>query len=130
MTKMIKGVGIDIIEVKRIEGMIKAHGELFISRVFTQAENDYCESFRRPEERFAGRFAAKEAVLKALGTGWRGGISWQDVEVLEAPSGRPEVHLTGAAGKEAKKLGVQKVHLSISHSRDYALAYAIAEGST
>jgi len=127
---MIKGVGVDIIEVKRVEGMIKAHGEVFLSRVFTRAETEYCQRFRRPEERFAGRFAAKEAVLKALGTGWRGDISWRDVEVLQTPSGPPEVHLTGAAEKEARKLGVQKVHLSISHSQHYALAFAVAEGST
>ena len=126
---MIKGIGVDIIKVKRIEEMIKAHGKVFLSRVFTPTETNYCQRFKRPEERFAGRFAAKEAVLKALGTGWRGGISWQDVEVLETPSGPPEVHLAGAAEKEARKLGIQKVYLSISHSQDYALAFAIAEGS-
>ncbi|KPJ58021.1 MAG: hypothetical protein AMS15_09330 [Planctomycetes bacterium DG_23] len=127
---MIKGVGVDIIAVRRVEKMIKAHGEVFCARVFTRRETEYCQRFRRPEERFAGRFAAKEAVLKALGTGWRGGISWQDVEISQTRSGPPEVKLSGAAETEAKKLGVQKIYLSISHSRGYALAFAIAEGGT
>jgi holo-[acyl-carrier protein] synthase len=128
MTKMIKGIGVDIIAVKRVEEMMEAHGEVFCSRVFTRRETEYCQRFTRPGERLAGRFAAKEAVLKALGTGWRGGISWQDVEILQTRSGAPEVKLSGAAEAEARKLGVQMVHLSISHSRDYALAFAIAEG--
>ena len=125
---MIVGTGVDIIECSRIEAMISEHGQGFLKRVFTEEETEYCQRQRRPREHFAARFAAKEAVLKALGVGWTTGIAWNNVRVGRTAAGQPVVTLVGGAAEVARKLGVSRVHLSVSHCKEYAIAQAIAEG--
>jgi holo-[acyl-carrier protein] synthase len=122
----IVGIGTDIVECARIGRMIERHGEYFIERVFTAREIEYCRSHKTQVERFAGRWAAKEAILKALGTGWRRGISWLDMEVRNDTSGRPVVSLGGGARKRARELRITDMLVSISHCRSYATAYALA----
>jgi holo-[acyl-carrier protein] synthase len=122
------GIGTDIIECLRIAQMIERHGELFINRVYTPHEIQYCQTRKLATQHFAARWAAKEAVLKALGTGWRRGISWRDVEVRNDPGGRPVINLTGGAREVADQLGVLEMHISLSHCRSHATAYALAEG--
>jgi holo-[acyl-carrier protein] synthase len=124
----IVGVGTDITECLRIARMIDRHGELFISRVFTPEEIRYCQSRKQATQHFAGRWAAKEAVLKALGTGWRRGISWRDIEIRIRPGGRPVVAVRGDLREVVGQLGVAKLLVSISHCRTHATAYAIAIG--
>jgi holo-[acyl-carrier protein] synthase len=106
--------------------MIERHGELFINRVYTQHEIRYCQERKQATQHFAGRWAAKEAVLKALGTGWRKGISWRDIEVANDLAGKPRINLTGGAREAADKLGVGTMLISISHCRSHATAYALA----
>jgi holo-[acyl-carrier protein] synthase len=120
------GIGTDITECLRIAQMIERHGELFVSRVYTQHEIDYCRSRRMATQHFAGRWAAKEAVLKAIGTGWRRGISWRDIEVRNTAAGRPVARLQGGTLEVAEKLGIRCVLVSISHCRSHATAYAVA----
>jgi len=120
------GIGTDITECLRIAQMIERHGELFVGRVYTAAEIDYCRSRKLATQHFAGRWAAKEAVLKALGTGWRRGISWRDIEVTSGPGGRPQAALSGGAGDVAARLGIRCVLVSISHCRSHATAMAVA----
>lgn len=120
------GIGTDITECLRIAQMIERHGELFITRVYTPREIEYCQSRKQATQHFAGRWAAKEAVLKAVGTGWRRGISWRDVEVQNQPTGRPVVALYGGLRDLAEDLGINEVLISISHCRSHATAYAIA----
>jgi len=122
----IVGVGTDIVECLRIGRMIEQHGELFLNRVFTEREVRYCQSRKRTTEHFAGRWAAKEAVLKSIGVGWRRGLSWTDVEVRNEGGGRPQVLLCGAAKELAVSRRVGDVLLSIAHCRAYAVAYALA----
>jgi len=124
---LIVGMGVDIAEVDRIRSAIERHGEPFLRRVFTVAEREYCEQFRNKYERYAGRFAAKEAAMKALGTGWRRGVRWVDFEVVRESSGRPTIRLDGEATKIASQLGVQRVSLSITHTASQALAQVIFE---
>jgi holo-[acyl-carrier protein] synthase len=124
----ILGIGTDIIECLRIAQMIERHGELFMNRVYTAQEIQYCQSRKMATQHFAGRWAAKEAVLKALGTGWRRGISWRDVEIRNEPGGRPVVALRGGAGELVEKFGIGQVLISISHCRSHATAYALALG--
>ena len=124
------GIGTDITECLRIARMIERHGELFIHRVYTAEEIGYCQSRKQATQHFSGRWAAKEAVLKALGTGWIRGISWRDVEVLNEPGGRPLVLLRDGARKVAQDLGIQKILVSISHCRTHATAYAVALGKS
>ena len=122
----ILGHGIDIVETARIRKLVENHGPHFLERVFTPAEQAYCS--RNPKryfEHLAGRFAAKEAVLKVLGTGWRGGIAWTDVEVAKEASGQPKVVLTGESARIARELGIYRWHLSISHIETHATASAI-----
>jgi holo-[acyl-carrier protein] synthase len=126
----ILGTGTDIIEVLRIAQMIERHGELFINRVYTDHEIAYCSVRKAATQHYAGRWAAKEAVLKALGTGWRKGISWRDVEVRNEPGGAPRVRLRGGARDVLEKSGIRAMHISISHCRNFATATAIAEGVT
>src|ERR1700752_556918 len=113
---MIVGTGIDIAEVPRIREAIERHGERFLQRVFTEGEIQYCESKANRIERFAARFAAKEAGMKALGTGWNFGVRWRDVEVCRQPGGRPTIAFHGKAAEFAAKLGVAHVALSLSHT--------------
>ncbi|MEE2796728.1 MAG: holo-ACP synthase [Planctomycetota bacterium] len=120
------GIGTDITECLRIGKMIERHGELFVQRVYTPKEIEYCRGRRMAMQHFAGRWAAKEAILKALGTGWRQGISWRDVEVLNGSSGRPVVTLMGGTQDLAEKMGIGGVLVSISHCRTHATAHAIA----
>jgi holo-[acyl-carrier protein] synthase len=124
------GIGTDITEVLRIAQMIERHGELFVGRVYTAAEIDSCRSRRMATQHFAGRWAAKEAILKALGTGWRKGISWRDIEVLNGAGGRPTVTLQGGTREIAERMGIRCVLVSISHCRSHATAYAIALDET
>jgi holo-[acyl-carrier protein] synthase len=125
---MIVGTGIDIVEVPRVAASIGRFGARFLQRVFTDAEIRYCQSKQNAAERFAARFAAKEAGLKAIGTGWRHGVAWKDVEVRREPSGRPTIAFTGKAAEFAAKLGVTRASLSISHTKEHAIAQVILEG--
>jgi holo-[acyl-carrier protein] synthase len=128
MALQIIGIGTDIIECLRIAQMIDRHGELFIRRVYTDHEIAYCSTKKAATQHYAGRWAAKEAVLKALGTGWVRGISWRDVEVRNKPGGAPTVALRGGAKEVLERSGITHMHISISHCRSHAIAYAIAEG--
>lgn len=126
----ILGIGVDITECLRIAKMIERHADLFINRVFTPGEIAYCQKRKQATQHFAGRWAAKEAVLKALGTGWRQGISWRDVEVCNEAGGRPTIVLHGGAKQAAEELGADQVLISISHCRTHATAYALAVRSS
>jgi len=124
----ILGVGTDITECLRIARMIERHGELFIDRVYTPAEIQYCRNRKQATQHFTGRWAAKEAILKALGTGWRRGIAWRDIEVRNEPGGRPVVAVRGGAKDVIEQLGIAKLLVSISHCRSHATAFAVAVG--
>src|ERR1700709_2827740 len=122
----IVGHGIDIVETARIRRLVEQHGHHFLDRAFTPAEQAYgALNPKRYFEHLAGRFAAKEAVLKVIGTGWRGGIAWTDVEVLPEPSGQPKVKLSGETLRIATVLGISRWHVSISHIETHATASAI-----
>ena len=123
---MVIGLGIDIVEVARVQKALRDSRAL-AERVFTLAERSYCEERKRRYQHFAGRFAAKEAALKALGTGWQEGIGWQDVEVLDGDLGKPELHLHGRAAERARELGGAKSHVSISHADSHAVAVVVLE---
>jgi holo-[acyl-carrier protein] synthase len=120
------GHGIDIVDNARIAEMIDAHGERFISRVFSADEQALAKDLKQPVEYYAGRFAAKEAVLKALGTGLAQGISWTEVEIVRAPSGRPLVRLAGRCLEVARGLGIDQWQVSISHIKTHATASVLA----
>ena len=120
------GIGTDIVECLRIARMIDRHGELFITRVYTPWEIRFCQSRKQATQHFAGRWAAKEAILKAIGTGWRRGISWRDIEIRNEPSGKPVVGLRGGVRDAITELGVREILVSISHCRSHATAYAMA----
>ena len=122
----ILGIGTDIVECLRIGRMIEQHGELFLNRIFTAREIRYCQERKREIEHFAGRWAAKEAVLKSLGVGWRRSLTFSDVEIRNEPGGKQQVHLCGAAKEVAQNQRVADILLSISHCRAYAVAYALA----
>ncbi len=124
---MIVGLGVDIAEVSRIRASIERHGEHFLRRVFTTAEIAYCERHRNKYERYAGRFAAKEAAMKALGTGWRRGVRWVDLEVVRQRSGRPTLELHGVSRQIADQLGVKHIAMTITHTDAQALAQVIFE---
>src|SRR5438105_1747347 len=126
----IVGIGADIVECLRIGRMIEQHGEMFLTRVYTPREIRYCQARKHSTEHFAGRWAAKEAILKCLGTGWRKGMCWTDLEVRNDPSGQPHVLLRGAAREQAQQMGISDLLLTISHCRAYATATAIAVGGT
>ena len=125
---MIVGTGVDLCEVERMQHALTApYGERLRDRVFTPLENAYAERRANRYERYAARFAAKEAGMKALGTGWRDGVAWQDLEVVNLPSGRPTLRLHGRAAELAAKMGMTNVALSITHTREQALAMVILE---
>ena len=125
----ILGLGTDLVETARLRRMIDDHGERFLDRCFTPAERAYCDkSAKRRVEHLAGRFAAKEAVLKVLGTGWSGGIAWTDLEILPDAKGRPVLTVGGEAGRVAEALGIVRWHVSISHVETHATATAVGEG--
>ncbi|MCA9173662.1 MAG: holo-ACP synthase [Planctomycetales bacterium] len=123
----IVGIGTDIVECLRIARMIERHGELFLNRVFTPDEIAYCSSRKAVTQHYAGRWAAKEAVLKTLGTGLTGGITWLDIEIRNDSSGRPTLALGGVAREVFESLGARRVMISISHCHTHATALAIAE---
>ena len=125
---MIVGIGIDIAEVPRIKAVLEAQKERFLRRVYTPEEMAYCEQFKNKYERYAGRFAVKEAAMKALGTGWSRGVRWVDVEVVRQRGGRPTLSLKGEARKIADGLGVKNIAVSITHTAEQALAQVIFEG--
>jgi holo-[acyl-carrier protein] synthase len=118
--------GIDLVDFKRIEQMLERHEDRFLDRVFTSAEQAYANSNRDSTQTLAGRFAAKEAILKLMGTGWRGKIAWTDIEVLNNPSGQPEVTVRGEVEKIADRLGVKQISVSITHTANFAIASAVA----
>ncbi|GAB5403062.1 MAG: holo-ACP synthase [Aureliella sp.] len=122
------GIGTDIIECDRIEQMIEKHGDTFLKRVYTSDEISYCAGRKAANQHYAGRWAAKEAVLKALGTGWAHGIQWTDVEVVNQIGGKPEIVLAGVASKISHEMGIKQMMISISHCKGYATAYATAIG--
>ena len=118
--------GIDLVDCPRIEKMVQDHGERFINRVFTAAEQAYAEANKDRIEKLAGRFAAKEAILKLMGTGWRGKIAWTDIEVINNKAGQPEVNLCGEVKKIAERLGIKNISVSITHTANFAIASAVA----
>src|ERR1700719_53167 len=124
---LIVGLGVDIAEVRRVQAAIERRGEPFLRRVFTPSEIEYCERFKNKFERYAGRFAAKEAAMKALGTGWSRGVRWVDIEVVREASGGPTIVLAAEAGKIADRLRVKRISLSITHTEEQALAQVIFE---
>ena len=125
---MILGSGVDLCEVHRIEATVARHGRRFLERVFTEREIAYADSKANRFERYAARFAAKEAGMKALGTGWRGGIAWRDFEVVNLPTGRPTLRFHGRAAEIAEKLGVRHIAISLTHTKEQALAMVVLEG--
>ena len=124
---MVLGLGTDLIEIERIQQSLDRFGERFTQKVFTAGEIMYCERKKQSAESFASRFAAKEAAAKALGTGISRGIQWKEIEVRRAPGERPTLHLTGRAAERAASMGVTNLHLSLTHSRDVAMAVVVAE---
>ncbi|MFW6059218.1 MAG: holo-ACP synthase [Phycisphaeraceae bacterium] len=125
----ILGHGVDIVDTARVAQMLEQHGDRFLARCFTDGERAYAAAHpKRQTEHLAGRFAAKEAVLKALGTGWSGGIAWTDVEVVREGNTAPQVRLHGEAAAVARQLGVSQWSLSLSHIHTHAVASAIAMG--
>ena len=124
---MIVGTGIDIAEVPRIAAAITRFGDRFLRRIYTEGEVRYCESKANRVERYAARFAAKEAGMKALGTGWSRGVRWRDIEVVRKPGGRPTLRFHGVAAQVSAQLGVVNVALSLSHTSEQAIAQVILE---
>ncbi|MBI3098074.1 MAG: holo-ACP synthase [Planctomycetes bacterium] len=125
---MILGLGVDVCEVSHLRSALERHGRRFERRVFTAGEQAYCRRRKRSAESYAARFAAKEAAMKALGTGWARGVRWRDLEVVREPGQAPSLLLHGAAARRAKKLGVRRIHLALTHSGDQAIAFLVMEG--
>lgn len=126
---MIVGIGVDIVDVARVHGLLERYRDRFSQRVFTEAENRYANSSVKSAERLAGRFAVKEAVLKAFGTGKSQGILWRDVETVRGPKGKPKVNLYGNAYKCLELLKADRIHVSISHDGGKAVAFVVIEGA-
>jgi len=118
--------GIDLVDFPRIEEMVKEHDKRFLDRVFTSAEQDYADANKNRIEKLAGRFAAKEAVLKLVGTGWRGKIAWTDIEIINNPAGQPLVTVSGEVKRLVDKLGIKQISVSITHTANFAIASAVA----
>jgi holo-[acyl-carrier protein] synthase len=125
---VILGSGVDLCEVPRIEAAVARYGRRFLERIFTAKEIAYADLKANRFERYAARFAAKEAGMKALGVGWTGGVTWHDFEVVNLPTGRPTLNFHGRAAEVAAKLGVRHVALSLTHTREQALAMVVLEG--
>lgn len=126
---MIVGVGTDLAEVRRIQESIARFGDRFLDRIYTKSERAYCESKANAAERFAARFAAKEAGMKAIGTGWNFGVTWKDFEVVNEPSGRPKLVLQGVARQIATRLRVENVAISLTHTSEMAFAIVMLEAA-
>jgi holo-[acyl-carrier protein] synthase len=124
---MIVGTGVDLAEVPRIRASIERYGKRFVERIYTPSEIAYVERKANRYERYAARFAAKEAGMKAIGTGWRRGVRWQDFEVTNLPTGKPTLRLHGVAAQFALRLGVKNISLSLTHTAETALAHVILE---
>jgi holo-[acyl-carrier protein] synthase len=124
---MIHSNGVDLVEVARVERALATHGERFLARVYTPGERVYCLAKARPGPSLAARFAAKEAVMKCLGTGWSDGVGFSQIEVVRGPKGAPSLVLHGRAAEHAQALGIRRWHLSLTHTEHGALAFAIAE---
>ncbi len=124
---MIKGLGIDSIQIARIARVYAEYGPRFVGRILTDSERDYAARYADPVPRIAGRFAAKEACMKALGTGWGFGVRWRDIEVGRLPSGKPVVHLHGRAGEILRSLGASVAHVTITHTDEHAMAVVVLE---
>jgi holo-[acyl-carrier protein] synthase len=124
---MVIGLGTDLIEIERIDHSVARYGERFLERVFTPGEIAYCHARKTSAESFAARFAAKEAGAKALGTGISRGVGWKDFEVRRKPGQRPELHLSGRAAEIAKSMGIKRMSLSLTHSREMSMAVVVAE---
>ena len=125
---MILGTGVDIAEVHRIRESVERFGERFLRRVFTEGEIEYCSEKANKFESYAARFAAKEAGMKALGTGWNHGVRWRDIEVVRHKGQRPTIQFHGVAAQIAEKLGTRNIALSLTHTSEQALAHVILEG--
>jgi holo-[acyl-carrier protein] synthase len=124
---MIVGTGVDLAEVPRIRASVERYGDRFIHRIFTPAEIAYVERKANRFERYAARFAAKEAGMKAIGVGWKRGVTWQDFEVANLPSGKPTLKLSGVAAQFAERLNVRHISLSLTHTAEMAMAHVILE---
>lgn len=124
---MIVGIGVDIVEIERFREVLQRQQERFVRRVFTEGEQEYCRAHRDAVPHFAARFAAKEALFKALGTGWAKGVSWRDAEVVREAMKAPVLALHGQAEKLSMTLGARATHLSLSHSRGFAVAVVVIE---
>jgi holo-[acyl-carrier protein] synthase len=124
---VVPGIGVDVVDVERMKFALERTPRIR-QRLFTEDEIAYCEKFRFAERHYAGRWAAKEAVLKALGTGWRRGIAWRDIEIRNDRNGTPAVHIRGGARDVMERAGIEKMHVTISHCRSFAVAYVVAEG--
>ncbi len=124
---MIYGIGTDIVDISRFERFLRENNTPLLERLFTPAERDYCTARRHSAQHFALRFAAKEAFVKALGTGVRDGLAWKQVEVVNDPLGKPELHLSGRAAELREELGVSKIFLSLSHDSNCAVAMVVVE---
>lgn len=125
----IVGIGSDLLEVARLASIGRKYGDKFYRRLFTDAEIAYCKSRTHPYQHYAARFAAKEAVFKALGVGWAQGVRWMDVEVIRQEKGPPTVRISGVAKELADSLGVSRTHLTLSHTRELAMANVVLEGT-
>lgn len=125
---MVLGLGTDLTEIQRIEKSIERFGERFLTRVYTASEIAYCQRKKTSAESFAARFAAKEAGAKALGTGMSNGVGWQELEVRRTSAGEPSLHLTGRAAELARRMGVRRISLSLTHTGGIALAVVVMEG--
>ena len=124
---MIVGIGVDIVDISRVRRAVARQGDRFIRRIYTEGERDYCRAHRDPAPSFAARFAAKEALFKALGTGWTAGPTWLDVDVRRDERGAPNLILSGRTEDLSKELGVRAIHVSLSHSDEAAIAIVILE---
>ncbi len=124
---MIRGTGTDIIEIERIRKLHEKQGQAFLDKCFTSAEIAYCLSKKNSAESFAARFAAKEAVMKALGSGWGEGVAFSNIELVRSASGAPKIVLHRTALEYAQRAGIGRIHISISHCKEYAVAFAVAE---
>ena len=124
---VIVATGVDLVELSRVEELLSAQRDRFLARVYTPAEIDYCDRQARPTESYAARFAAKEAVMKCLGTGWADGVAFTDVEVVRVDGGAVGIRVTGRSAEVAAERGIARFHLSLSHTDQHAIAFAVAE---
>jgi len=126
---MIHAIGSDLVDLERIRGILATDPERFMKRILTDAERRYCERLADPAGAIGARFAAKEAVMKCLGTGWAQGLSWREIEVVRDEHGAPSIRLSGRAAEIAEKLGIVRILVSLSHTPDHSLAMAVADTS-